>query len=125
MLAQRRGRDLAAPMRKATVRSAATATGSVEPASGAGSPDVPPAERARKLSFKDKHALETLPATMEKLSASITKLCDELVDPTLYSRDKARFDAVTRELADAQARLSTAEDEWLRLEMLREELDGR
>jgi ATP-binding cassette subfamily F protein uup len=119
MLAQRRGADLATPARKPVARSHVEA-GNVAP-----DPKVQSAPaRARKLSFNDKRALETLPATMDRLAGIIASLNEELSDPTLYARDRPRFDAVTRELSDAQAKLTAAEDEWLRLEMLREELDG-
>ncbi len=76
----------------------------------------------RRLSFKQKHALETLPKTIEALQAKIARLQGLLADPELYARDRARFDAATRELAEAQAALERAEDEWLELEILREEL---
>jgi ATP-binding cassette subfamily F protein uup len=87
---------------------------------------APPASAAakRKLSFKEKHALETLPAAMDKLNAEIARIDAALADPGLYARDPRRFDALTASAAKAQADLSAAEEEWLRLEMLREELGG-
>jgi ATP-binding cassette subfamily F protein uup len=47
-----------------------------------------------------------------------------LGDPALYTRDPARFAALTAAAGKAQAALAAAEEEWLRLEMLREELEG-
>ena len=47
-----------------------------------------------------------------------------LSDPTLYGRDRAAFERLSDELAAAQADLAAAEDEWLTLEMRREELGG-
>ncbi len=76
----------------------------------------------RKLSFKDKHALETLPGELERLSARIAGLQARLADPDLYRRDPAGFERATAALADAQAALSAAEERWLALELLREEL---
>jgi ABC transport system ATP-binding/permease protein len=78
----------------------------------------------RKLSFKDKHALDTLPATMERLQANIADLQRAFDDPTLYARDPARFSAVSDALAGAHAKLAEAEEEWLRLEMMREDIEG-
>jgi ATP-binding cassette subfamily F protein uup len=78
---------------------------------------------ARKLSFKDKHALETLPAEMERLSAQIAALQLILDDPQLYARDRKRFDEANRQLAEASSQLAAAEERWLELEMLREEIE--
>ena len=77
---------------------------------------------AKKMSFKDKHALETLPGEMEKLAADIARLRRILDDPELYVRDRARFDKATEMLARTETALVMAEERWLELEMLREEL---
>ncbi len=78
----------------------------------------------RKLSFNDKHALDTLPATIDALQARIAGLNDRLADPGLYARDRKAFDAASQSLAEAQSELSAAEERWLALEMLREEIEG-
>ncbi len=78
----------------------------------------------RKLSFREKHALETLPKTMDALRAKMAKLQAKLDDPGLYSRDPNAFAAATKQYTAAQEELARAEDEWLELEMLREELEG-
>ncbi len=115
MLAQR-GRDLDAS-RKAE-RSAA-------PERDAAPKPSPAAKEAkRKLSFKDRHALDTLPATMAALETRIAALQAALADPDLYARDRARFERLSAEAAKAQADLAAAEEQWLALEMLREELEG-
>ncbi len=90
-------------------------------------PDAPvPAKAAaqpkKKLSFKEKHALETLPAKIADLDAKAAKLQAELDDPKLFSRDRARFDRLTHELAALRTAHEAAEEEWLRLAMLAEEL---
>jgi ATP-binding cassette subfamily F protein uup len=84
---------------------------------------TPPAP-ARKLGFKEQHALNTLPATMERLAQEIGVLRKWLEDPGLYSRDPKGFATKTAALAEREAALAAAEEEWLRLEMLREELEG-
>lgn len=90
------------------------------------SPETAPkrAPSKAKLSFKDKHALDTLPAKMEQLSADIEKLEAELADPDLFTTNPDRFAAASTALADAHTALSDAEDQWLELEMKREELGG-
>ncbi len=83
-----------------------------------------PALERRKLSFKDKHALETLPARMDELQGRITALRDTLTDPNLFARDPARFEATAKDLQVAETDLSDAEELWLELEMKREEIEG-
>ncbi|MBV8839202.1 MAG: ATP-binding cassette domain-containing protein [Alphaproteobacteria bacterium] len=94
------------------------------PREKAEAPPVAAAPKAR-LTFKDKHALETLPARIAALEADIAKHAKTIADPTLYARDRAAFDAASAALARAQAELSAAEDEWLRLEELREQVEAR
>ena len=91
-----------------------------KPAKGGGKPK---SSNRGKLSFKDKHALETLPARMEQLEAEVGALQEKLSDPGLYSRDPEAFSAATEELEAATTALAEAEEEWLRLEMLREEVE--
>ncbi|MBP7065437.1 ATP-binding cassette domain-containing protein [Ferrovibrio sp.] len=81
-------------------------------------------ERKRKLSFKEKHALESLPKRMEQLQAEIGVAQGRLADPQLFSRDAQGFAKAAAALEAAQAELAAAEEEWLRLEMLREEIEG-
>ena len=77
-----------------------------------------------KLSFKQKHALDTLPKEMQRLEAEIRKLNAALADPKLYARDPKTFEATSKTLDAAQAALAKAEDEWLELEALRETMAG-
>ena len=77
-----------------------------------------------RLSFREKHALETLPGRMNTLGTEIARLGIELADGGLYARDAARFTAATMALARAQAELAAAEEGWLTLEMRREEIGG-
>jgi ATP-binding cassette subfamily F protein uup len=82
------------------------------------------AKAARKLSFKDKHALQSLPAEMARLANQIQVQQRRLSDPNLYRRDPAAFKLATDTLQDAQAKLAAAEERWLELELLREELEA-
>jgi ATP-binding cassette subfamily F protein uup len=88
-------------------------------------PRAPASQAApkRRLNFNEKHALETLPRTIAKLQGDIAQLQRTLDDPDLYQKDRKRFDETSRAIADAQQDLSAAEDRWLELEMLREEIE--
>ncbi len=87
--------------------------------------EAPAAAPKTRLTFKDKHALETLPARIAALEAEIAQLTKLIADPSLYARDRAAFDTASAALAAAQADLAKAEDEWLRLEELREQVEAR
>jgi ATP-binding cassette subfamily F protein uup len=78
----------------------------------------------RKLSFKEKHALETLPAAMTKLEKTIAALKETLSDPKLFTRDPKKFQASIDALEQAETDLAAQEEQWLELEMLREELEN-
>jgi ATP-binding cassette subfamily F protein uup len=113
MLAQR-GADLTREQRKPA---AAKAPRAAKPA-----PAAP--TRKRRLSFNEKHQLETLPKTIASLQAEGQSLQRQLDDPTFYTRDRTGFERVSASLGDVQTRLAEAEDRWLELEILREELSG-
>jgi len=78
----------------------------------------------RKLSYNQQRALESLPEKMEELQASITSLETTLADPELYAKDPKRFETVSQSLETAQTDLAAAEEEWLALELLREEMES-
>jgi ATP-binding cassette subfamily F protein uup len=97
-------------------------------AAGAQRPKAEPAARAKpepapasapasasRLSFTERHRLEALPAIIARLEAEIGKLTAFLSDPAIYTTapDKARKAADG--LAERQAALSAAEEEWLAL----------
>jgi ABC transport system ATP-binding/permease protein len=79
--------------------------------------------RRRKLSFAEKHALETLPARIAALTGKIADLHRQLSDGALYMNDPKRYLALSSELSQAQSELAASEQRWLELEILREELE--
>ena len=84
---------------------------------------APPPAPKRRLNFNEKHALETLPKTIARLQAEIAKQQRLLDDPDLYKRDRQTFNDASRAIARAQQELTSAEDRWLELEVLREEIE--
>ncbi len=87
-------------------------------------PPVTPVQK-RKLTFKDKHALETLPSEIEKLTIEIVKLETILADTSLFANDPKTFNKSSTRHARASAEKSAAESRWLEIELLREELESR
>ena len=92
--------------------------GRAEPAAAARAPA--PAARAPAgkpgLSFTERHRLDALPGVIARLEAEIAKLSGLLADPDLFAREPVKFRKATEMLAERQAALSAAEEEWLALE---------
>ena len=84
---------------------------------------TPPAGKG-KLSYKQKFALETLPGQIEALTTEIATLEAKLADPALFAKDPAAFNTIAADLEKKRARHAALEEEWLELEMLREEIEG-
>ena len=108
----------------------ATAKGSkpkAKPAATKSEPEQPatsPQPAKGKLSYKQKYALETLPVEIGKLAEEITKLEAKLADPALFAKDAGQFNKIAGELEDKRSRHAAMEEQWLELEMLREEIEG-
>jgi ATP-binding cassette subfamily F protein uup len=115
MLAQRGGTRL--EDRKATAKAASAGSAKLAEASQ-------PKAAAKKLSYKQKFALETLPGKMAAVSSSISALENQLADPAFYEKSPASFAKTIAALDKERQTLTTMEEEWLELEMLREELEG-
>lgn len=75
-----------------------------------------------KLSYKQQRALDLLPARIAELETRIVQLEAELSDTNLYAKQPERFMIATREVETAQQQLAAAEEEWLEIAMLAEEI---
>jgi ATP-binding cassette subfamily F protein uup len=85
---------------------------------------VPAKAAPRKLSYKQKFALETLPGRIDAASREIAGLEAEMADPALYGRNRQAFAETAAGLERRRRELARMEEEWLELELLREELEG-
>ena len=94
MVAQR-GTGVAAKAAVASVQRAEKAAANPKAAPG-----------KRRLTFKDKHALEELPRRIAATEREIVTLQEKLHDPSLYGRDPAGFATLSAKLAEAQKNLS-------------------
>jgi ATP-binding cassette subfamily F protein uup len=77
--------------------------------------ETPQPAVARKLSYKEKRELESLPGTLAALEAEIAGLETLLADPAAFSRDAARAQAALARLPQAKEALDAAETRWLEL----------
>ncbi len=83
-------------------------------------PAPAPEEKVKKaaqgLTFTEKHRLDALPGVIEKLEAEIARLTAFLSDPDLFAKAPDKFRKASEGLAERQAALAAAEEEWLMLE---------
>ena len=86
-------------------------------------PEKPKGQK-KKLSFNQQHALKTMPGRMEELAKKIADAQQKLDDPDFYARDPEEFTKVSKAIGALQQEHAQCEDQWLELEMLREELEG-
>ncbi len=75
----------------------------------------PPPPRKTKLSYKDQRDYDLLPKRIEELLAQIARDEAALSDPALYTRDPAKFAALTKAIDTARAEKDAAEERWLEL----------
>ncbi|HWU62094.1 MAG TPA: ABC-F family ATP-binding cassette domain-containing protein [Ensifer sp.] len=85
----------------------------------------PAPEKAKgKLSYKQKFALENLPKQMDEAEKKAAKLEERMADANFFTKDPAGFSKTAAELEKLRNQIAAWEEEWLELEMLREELEG-
>ncbi len=68
-----------------------------------------------RLTFKEKRAFDELPARIEAMSAEIATLEAAIADPTLYARDRAKFERASALLHRRRTELHQSEERWLEL----------
>lgn len=81
-----------------------------------------PKQKKIKLSYKHQRALENLPKEMAAIEQKIRTAEDALSKPDFYAKDADGFHAMTKDLQKMQQELEAKEEEWLEIEMMREEL---
>ena len=117
MLAQKKGAEDERKKAEKAEKAKSSDGGAAKPSDGGG--------KARgKLSYKQKFALENLPKEMEKTQTDIAAREAKMADPNLFAKDQATFNKLAAETEKLRADLIRMEEEWLELEMLREELEG-
>jgi len=89
--------------------------GSVGGAANTSIPNPSHKREGKKLSYKDQRDYDLLPARVEDLTALIARDEAALSDPALYTRDPAKFAALTAAIEAARAEKDAAEERWLEL----------
>jgi ABC transport system ATP-binding/permease protein len=78
-------------------------------------PVAKPAPTDNALSFTERKRMNDLPGIIEKLESEIAKLEDLLDTDDLFTKEPVKFRKASEMLAERQAQLAAAEDEWLAL----------
>jgi ABC transport system ATP-binding/permease protein len=80
--------------------------------------------RPAKLSYRDQRDYDLLPTRIEAIDAAIAAAEIEMSDPALYMRKPERLTELTAECDALRAEKDAAEERWLDLAMLVEEMAG-
>jgi len=89
-----------------------------------GNPTEKPPARPAKLTYKDQRDYDLLPGRIEAIDVEIATAETELANPALYTSNPARFSELTTKCDALRAEKEAAEERWLELAMLVEELAG-
>jgi ATP-binding cassette subfamily F protein uup len=88
----------------------------------ASEPRARPASAVVKLTYKDQRDLDRLPGEIERIEAEMAATEEALHDPQLYSLDPERFADLTTRLESLRADKHSAEERWLQVAAMAEEL---
>ena len=81
-----------------------------------------PKTKPTKLSYKDQHALKTLPDKIAGFEKEIAALNDALADPKLFEQNPEKFNETAQMLDHAKTALERAEEDWLEITIRQESL---
>ena len=84
--------------------------------------DKPKMINTRKLTYNQQRLLQVLPTQIEEIEKKITEVTENLADTNLYQNDKERFFALSDELKELENQKSEAENQWLEISLLAEEI---
>ncbi|WP_273789328.1 ABC-F family ATP-binding cassette domain-containing protein [Bartonella sp. ML70XJBT] len=110
--------------RKASAKSCAEKSGKYASSTDSSLDSAGEKKTRKKLSYKQVYALEKLPEEITVLQNEIKKIEQELSDPTLYRSDKERFEHLSTALEKKKNTCTQKQEEWLELEILREEIEA-
>ena len=82
--------------------------------------DTAPAKRV-KLTYKDQRDYDLLPSRIAEIDAEVAAAEKEMGEPTLYTKNPARFAELTAKTEKLRAEKDAAEERWLELAMMVEE----
>lgn len=81
------------------------------------------ARKTVKLSYNQQRLLDVLPGEIEQLEKDILQIETELSNPSLYTENPQKFDTLSKELENKQTAKEQKENQWLELQIIKEELE--
>jgi ATP-binding cassette subfamily F protein uup len=81
-------------------------------------------KKIQKLSYNQERLLKVLPEEIKELEKEIANLVAELSNPDLYQNNPQRFDEASSALAAKQQEKSAKEEQWLEIEILKEQFSA-
>jgi ATP-binding cassette subfamily F protein uup len=72
--------------------------------------------KKKKLSYKEQKAYEALPEKIEQLEAQLEQMAEEMNAPDFYQQDNETVQTFLKEMAETEAALEAAFEEWETLE---------
>lgn len=85
--------------------------------------DVSAPKKTTKLSYNQQRLLEVLPQKVSELEENIRQIEEKLGCGDLYNADREAFDRLTEELSTKKQERENAENQWLEIQMIKEELE--
>ena len=86
---------------------------------------APTTAKTAKLSYKQQRLLEILPQNIAQLATEIAMIETELGNPDLYTSAPEKFDTLSARLNEAQQEKEDSENQWLEIQLLKEELEAQ
>ena len=77
-------------------------------------------EKPKRLGYKEKRELESLPEAIEQIEAKIVAIHTQMADPEFYKKDGAKIAKVQQEATDLQSELDEKYQRWEELESMSE-----
>lgn len=84
----------------------------------------PRPKKTAKLSYNQQRLLEILPQKVEELEQKIALTEQKLGDADLYNSNRAEFEKLSADLIRLKDEMEKAENEWLEIQALKEELEA-
>jgi ATP-binding cassette subfamily F protein uup len=86
--------------------------------------EKPKGPRTDRLSYKDVHALETLPKEIAALEEAIARGEERLADMDFFNKDPQAYQSVADKVTADRACIALKEEAWLEVEMKKEALEA-
>ena len=81
-------------------------------------------KKPERITYNDRYALENLPKKIEELNLKIKKIESRLANQNYFVSDPEGFKNAALELEKLTKEKVLSEEEWLKLELRREEVEG-